>query len=137
MTVPALTHLLCLTTALQDQRILRSEPLPTLHLSVYPRSGMSNSPIKALQAACEAGHEAEVRRLLQTHKHSSALQLLNSSCLSLAARGGHLGIVEVLLRQNDYLPPADGKVGSVRMCEWMKCELECDTLAAALTCRLS
>ena len=100
---------------------------------------MSNSPIKALQAACEAGHEAEVRRLLQTHKHSSALQLLNSSCLSLAARGGHLGIVEVLLRQNDYLlPPADGKVGSVRMWEWMNCELECDTIAAAaLTCRLS
>ena len=54
-----------------------------------------------------------MRRLLQTQKHSSALQLLNSSCLSLASRGGHLGIVEVLLHQNEYLPPADGKVGSV------------------------
>ena len=81
---------------------------------IPPQAYMSNTPMKALQEACEAGREAEVRRLLQTHKHSSALKLLNSSCLSLAARGGHLGVVEVLLSQNDYLPPADGQVGSVK-----------------------
>ena len=103
---------------LRDQRIQRSDPLDFLPFD----TGMNDNPTQALQAACtacEAGHEADLLHLLHNHKHSSALQLLNSSCLSLAARGGHLGIVEILLQQNDYLPPADGQVGSVEMCEWV------------------
>ena len=99
-------------------------------------TAMNDNPTQALQAACEAGHEADLLRLLHTHKHSPALQLLNSSCLSLAARGGHLGIVEILLHQNDYLPPAHGQVGCwdlfACMCRHSVSELVLDTYAADL-----
>ena len=84
---------------------------------------MSDNPTQALQAACEAGREAEVMHLLHTHNHSPDLQLLDGHCLSLAALGGHLGIVENLLHQNEYLPPVDGQVpvvlGGLRQNVWI------------------